>query len=337
MSTINNTRSVKFDVTSAIMICYMIYMHITQWANYRDVPLSVILHNMFYFFMAFFFIRGGYFYKNNPVKDVISKGARRLVVPFAVFSFAGILLDFIHNIIVENVSWRTILLDPCHGLIFNGAVGGNLALWFLPTFWGVRVIFTLAFKKMKIEYIIIFCGVISYLMFLAHQLNIRNIPLYIYNIPLGTTFFAIGYKLRTISESTAMLISAILLLLSNFAFGVSYVDFRTNSLIEGYYMHFILASVAGVIMTNYVIQLIIERFRFLHKYIIFIARMGSDSMNFYVTHWLVIYSVSIVYKDLLHGKSNDIFFWLLIAANISILPFINRILKKEKYKFLVGG
>ena len=87
------------------------------------------------------------------------------------------------------------------------------------------------------------------------------------------------------------------------------------------YLLFYPTALAGIIMINGI-------FRLLCKYVRFriLEYIGVNSMNLYVTHWILFVFVVFAAKQFLNIDSPVMLFFILLGASILLLPIINEIL-----------
>jgi fucose 4-O-acetylase-like acetyltransferase len=104
-----------------------------------------------------------------------------------------------------------------------------------------------------------------------------------------------------------------------------------NTMYKGNYILFYPMAIAGIIVTNNMFRIIYanSNYRF-----IILEYIGRNSMNIYVTHWILFVLVSFIAKSLLHIESAAILFYCFLAASIIFLPiicyFMNKIGKQNK-------
>jgi len=325
--TMTKMRNRYIDIETGILLCYMIFGHITQWGNMQDVPACLILEKMFFFFMPFFFFKGGEFFTDKKTNVIAVSGFKRLMIPYIVFSLIGHCLWCVHLTLTDDFSLRTVLLFPLLEVLKYGAVKGNLALWFLLSLFCVRVLFSVIVKKVNSIVVFIVFAIISTI------LNVLDltIPDYCENIPAGLMFFSAGFVMKERQYHKKVILACILIYLSMFLFGWSLVDMRGNCLARGCYVHWIFTSIAGIILFTNILKRTenLAAFRLL-------SYLGKNSIHYYVTHWMVLTLVMIVYRDILNLNIDSTYFEVLLVSCTTLLPCAVCILKQPKLYWVWG-
>lgn len=141
-----NSRNIYIDSACGILLIHMIIGHCCQWAGSNATTLYYKYTFCLGFFMPWFFYKAGIFYKTRPLKNVLIRSTKRLIVPFVIFSIIGTILLWIYEICGIEIGT---IKGPAHiVLIIAGSVPGNMALWFLLSLFGCIVIYT-CFQKIK--------------------------------------------------------------------------------------------------------------------------------------------------------------------------------------------
>lgn len=102
----------------------------------------------------------------------------------------------------------------------------------------------------------------------------------------------------------------------------SWVLMFNNELVKGYYLLYIVYSVSGIFVFNYLCEYKFYRFRLLEI-------IGKDSMGYYVSHALIINILTIVNKEYFHLEGYNLFVVYVLALMLT-LPIITMILKKQR-------
>lgn len=321
------TRNRYYDIEAGILLCYMIFCHVAQWANMQDAPVSNLLKNIFFFFMPFFFFKGGVYFVNTDTNKIVRNSFKRLMIPYIVFSLMGHCLQCVHLILTENLSLQTAVLFPLLEVLKYGSVKGNLALWFLLSLYCVRVLFSVMVKRVAPTVIFLFFASISTIL---NTLDL-TIPYYCENIPAGLMFFSAGYVMKEWQYHRTVIFVCALTYLSIFLFGYPVVHMRDNSLVSGYYIHWIYASIISIIL----LANILKRTEYLSVFAPF-AYLGRNSMHYYVAHWMVLTLVMIVYIDILNLPVDSIYFVVLLVSCATLLPCVVHLLKHPKMDWAWG-
>lgn len=321
------TRDISLDSVAGLLIIVMILGHVIQRLGLDGGRLSYYLQLFFPYFMVWFFFKAGMLFKSKPMKQVVIDKFNRLIIPFILWSLIGYPVQVARDIIeIYTGGGKKIieicLLNPLKSLLAQGSMSSNLPLWFLPSLFITIIVSNrlICLHKKKYLYTIL----ILILLFIIQLTPIR-LPLYIGNILLGIFFFMIGNSLKELQyHKLVFLISGIVSLLI-LVLLPSFVDFRANKLIFGNYYIWLFASIFNCIFINN----IFKRISFLNRLKLNI--IGKDSMNYYISHWIVIGLTVIIFKDIMNIKNLYVLFAVTIMSLICLLPPINRLLKSNIY------
>lgn len=207
-------------------------------------------------------------------------------------------------------------------LLAQGSISSNLPLWFLPSLFITIIVSNRLIRLGKKKYLyIIFIFILLFII----QLTPVRLPLYIGNILLGIFFFIIGNYLKDLQYHKLVFIFSIAISLLSLVLLPSFVDFRANKLIFGNYYIWLFASIFNCIFINN----IFKRISFLNR--LKLSIIGKDSMNYYITHWIVLGLAVIIFKDIMNITSLYVLFAVTTISLICLLPLINRLLKSNIY------
>ncbi len=295
-----------FDIISGVFIIQIIVMHILQFAGkYHNTIFSWVMHISF-FFMPWFYFKSGYFHDDKVKLNIatLKKKSTKLLIPFAVCLFLGFLASFpFEYFISKRPLWR-VLLSPLYSVLRFGSGGiGNSPLWFLLSLYFTYFIFSLI-TQFKIKHISILLPIVGFIMYV----NKITLPLGLSNVFLSIFFYYSGnmYKIHIANNRYLTFIitfAAVFFLTSQILF-FSNIDFRTNSLLCGYYYIYIISAFSGIL----IIITIAKRF----QYNKVINHIGKNSLVYFTLHWPILYLVNTLYNIFDLEKSNNI----LIAATI---------------------
>lgn len=116
-------RNIHLDWICGLLIIHMIGGHIAQFMHER-----YILDSVFFFFMPWFFFKSGMFHKIKKEDVIIIKSAKRLLIPFIVFSLIGELFLMFKLIGLERYTLSEFGIRVFKYAIYNGICEGNLPL-----------------------------------------------------------------------------------------------------------------------------------------------------------------------------------------------------------------
>ena len=277
-------REKNLDFTAGVLIIYMIYGHCAQIAGTEDIFPYKELQYFLYFFMGWFFFKSGMFHKTNKkMSTMVRDDIQRLIKPFAICSFMGLTVNIAFLVINRDINWIHYVFTPFKEIILGGSLSGNLPLWFLPTLFFVRPIFVIICKiknRKLMKTLIVLSGIIAFKMSCIESIFFHN---WITAIFTGIFFYGCGFLLKKLQYNNYVIWISLILYSSSFFYN-SMVDFRTNTLISGHYLCWLISSLSGIIVWNNI-----------SKYIRkddFFVQIGINSMFYYALHWLPLYLIS---------------------------------------------
>lgn len=330
-TTLTNNRNIGFDFISALLILYMIFAHVMQWSKLTQTDSYILYQRIFFFFMAWFFFKSGIYAKHDVnLKEYIIKNARQLLLPALYFTLMG--LPYVWYQLYTNGDYDIVhyTLSVIKSLVMNGNLTGNLPLWFLITLFEVKILYALICKAFSIKHLggVVF---IAFLIFATafYKADFHK-PCYIFSVFTAMTFYAGGNFLTHKIYSYKYFMPSMILYIMSIVFFPQMVDLRTSTLIYGNYALWILISIAACITWN-------NLAKFIESFIpSFVIKIGSESMNYYVTHWLVISYTSLFVCKIVGDTNGWCYFYTQFAVVIVLLPIISRGLKTKYGKKLLG-
>ena len=324
-------RRIDLDLACGILVIHMIVGHIAQWAwvGYSG-------NRLLFFFMPWFFYKSGMFFrKNDNWLAHLRKDARRLLVPFVSFSIIGQLFVWIDLVIAGNDHW--LHESPVEWLIMSGTIPGNMALWFLLSLFIVKTAYNAIAVRWRSVNDYLLAAVAVCAAFLCHFYDIDN-PRYLANCMLGLAFFILGSKLRKLQYGKYIFAAAAVV----YAISIVYpsrIDMFQNLLMTGYYFAAVVASLAGIIVINFVSKAVCNKTSICNLMVVrCISQIGRDSMNYYVTHWILLIAVKIIFMDILGYTQGWTYFWIQLAVAVCILPIVSHAINNSRIsqKYLFG-
>ena len=329
-------RNHHFDVISGLMMIYMVLIiHMTDWAHLETSVIYNYGVKTLPFFMPFFFYKSGMFYKNNNSREQKIKIFKRLLLPYIVFSVAGLgvmlIKGFYHEAYATYASRQ--LLSYFYSICVNGEHQSNTPIWFLLTLYIVKSSYFYINKLFGKKGAIAFISFVTLtFVYVANFYNnILTLPLWLYNSLLGLFFFDLGVCFKSYKPSKFQLISFLVIYLFGLFFAFSFVDFKNNIVLDGnYFLWFIMSFLGILIVVNCKFGSIIEKSHLL-RYI------GYYSIRILVFHWLVYY----VFRDILERtpyRSNSYYLFIMyLILLILLIPVFIKITNYPPLRKLVGG
>lgn len=283
-----HNRNIIYDEIAGLLIIYMVVYHIIQQMGLQN---SIYMDTLSYmnFFMPWFFYKGGVCFHAQDIVTTIKKGFKRLLKPYIVWSFVGMIVFAYIACYIEDAHtlWGYVKKNV-YFFLTEGAIPGNLPLWFLLALFVVRILLNICVNcgLSIIEPAILGIMVVTLLYFL----NI-SLPYYFSYISSGLFFFGMGAVMRDVSQKTFFQLGCIVVYMCLSIVSKPIVDIRTNSLSEGYYLLWPIWSLAGIVTIN-------TLFQYFHKTlkisVPFLSYIGKHSLIIYVIHGpilLLIYRV----------------------------------------------
>ncbi len=317
------------DVVAGIMIIWMILGHCNYFSSFQQLPYRKFLS----FYMPWFFYKSGMLFSTKGYVELLKKDAIKYLRVFVVYSFIGWFVWSICGLIGNTLSLKECISSPIHSFIKSGCISkGNGALWFLLSMFFVRQIGNFVLK-IKLHPLIasLICFSIA---FLLYYLKWYNHSWWFGNVFAGLCFFFLGYWLKETEQKRWVFIVSILvfgLVLCAYLFGLTddfpYLYMHANKMYRGNYLLFFPMAVAGIIITNNIFRILCKHIRFR-----ILGYVGFNSMNFYVTHWILFTIVVFVSKTVFRIEEPLYLFWILVGSSIIFLPLINKAIKSLKAK-----
>ena len=312
------------DTVGGVLIVYMICLHLMQRTGLTGTPAFHFLGTVFFFFLPWFFFKSGMMSKQRPFRDEATAVFRRLIVPFVVFSFLGWAFHCGYLWITGDRDPVHYLLTPAKDLYLNGAVTGNLALWFLFTLTLVRLLWNLLSRFLPL-WAILAAGGAAGLLF--HYFLPDFHPYYLANTCLGLFFFCCGRLLKDRQFQRPYPMIALVVAVAMPVFVPSLVDMKNNLTLFGYHPVWLAACPAGCVAIDFLVSRIGRRGLF--------NWLGRHAMTLLVTHWIVLEQAQLIYETIL-GKSAYAV-WVYAFACLLILPLLCLLFERPRLSFLVGS
>ena len=312
------------DIACGFLIIHMIFGHITQHAGLWQGQQSLYSFwcSLIFFMMPWFFFKAGLFFREKPTLVEIKASAKRLLVPFVLFSLCGACLEYAAKMSHEGFTTAGFIRDNLHALLMGGALESNPPLWFLFSLFFARIIFNILFKKLP-DYIIAIIGLVVACVLMQVSLNL---PHYFGNVFAGLFFLAAGHFLKDKQFKLPILIAAIVTFIAVYAVDFPQVDMHLHQIFSGTYLLWLPASLAGIVILDHIAKIrLVEKIR--------LQVIGKDSMAYYVLHWLVIVCASIVVKRIWPEASPALKVALYTIACVITLPLANLFYKRASKRF----
>lgn len=317
------SRDISLDTVSGILILWMIYEHY----NVSSGLYLSFAPPFLFCFMAWFFFKSGMFHKQKKDKEIVIHGWKRLIIPYLSFTmigfFTGIIVKFINN----DLDFVHYTFQSVWQIAKMGGVNYCMPIWFLLSLYFVRLLFNVFINK-RIHPI-----TIAFSSFIIADILYRTgmkYPCYLGNVALGICFYSLGYVLKKMQYDNRLFVLAILIYSPIYILIPSNVDVRANICNMGYYEVYYISAICSIIILNNLFR----RIQFLNIKII--QSIGRDSMTYYLTHWGVMSIVMVCITRFASQSDAMSNFICLIVVSAVVLPLLNRLLHKEKFRLIIG-
>ena len=212
---------------------------------------------------------------------------------------------------------------PLKELFFDGSIFGNKPLWFLFSFFVVKVIFSIVENNMKYPTFIIIPAIICVYILYVYD---NPLPRYFGNISSGLVYYTLGYALRKIQFIPSVGVTAVVIYFLFAILGITFVDMFPNTLKQGVYLLWFVFAIAGCITFNFIFE------RIPYKFKIF-SWIGKNSMILYVTHYMIIRLYFVITEPF---DINSKLRMLGLFATLAILGyFLVLLFKSPKMQFML--
>lgn len=152
---VEKIRDSSLDAICGIFICFMIMGHAFQWSHIENDEFYHYSNMFLFMFMGWFFYKSGMFHKLKDFTFIVKYNARKLLVPYIVYSILGELFYWIYLYQNDLLNLKEIIRNPILDIIHYGSVAGNTPLWFLLSLFVVKAVMALI-DKYEAKYSIVF-------------------------------------------------------------------------------------------------------------------------------------------------------------------------------------
>ena len=117
-------RNFYLDNICCLLIIHMIYTYHVAHACGLCLPTIIKAIDMsLFFFMSWFFFKGGMVHKIGPFKEIFKKSVKRLLVPYVFFLLIGFLLDGIIKFTTdENITYLAFLKGEVYTFVLSDII-----------------------------------------------------------------------------------------------------------------------------------------------------------------------------------------------------------------------
>lgn len=280
---------------------HMMWAHAMQISGLTEHASYQIITTIASGYMAWFFFKSGMLCKETPLKPLIKKLALKVLVPYAILSMTAIIFEVCYGLLSnqlidgEPFSLSRLFLR----LLAHTAPPLNLALWFLPCFFFVQILFA-AFQK-KISAILI--------AFIAIALGTLFDFFHLYrecfggNVFFGLFFYCCGEIFKEKQYEIKYLVIAAIIVVLGIIYP-HYISAATNSMHVGLFYPF------GMLIFLGKIFLMDRLFKNIPEHKSIIAIIGKNAMFCFTLHYFFL----AIGKIMLNYMFADISNWELFTG-----------------------
>lgn len=335
-------RDSSLDLISGLLIIHMISGHIFGNFSHLDTQFYRIEQFLLFFFMPWFFFKGGMFFRYNPDYKVFArKSFRRLIIPFLFWGIISIPFFLGYVATGEHSGVLGWYLAPIKSLLMVGTFESNGLLWFLLSLFIARIVYNYCFGNKVLTRILVVASVA--VPFGFYCANFTSLSIISHTL-LGFFFFHCGYQLREKQYLAKVFTICVGFYLAIAAFSPTFVKMISNSLEFGdcYLVHFLYALVAIIVCNNmfrYFTTPAMQKISHtIHTQMIttILESIGRNSMNYLVTHWILLLIIKTILVNFLGIDNNWTIFWVMTIACILILPLLSRLLNRPRFDAVMG-
>lgn len=289
-------RDTSIDVACGIMIIWMIFYHSMQFSGMIGTVFFETSTQIFFFFMAWFFYKGGIFAKTQPFVRTVLGGANRLLKPFAVFSAFGLIVYWIELLACNDFLLNSGLIIPLKSFFAYGAVQGNLPLWFLWSLFLVRIYYCCGIKWRWFPELLFMLLIVFYFIKFLDLFELGHCllkPLYLYNSFVGLIFFYCGYRLKCLQYNKRVILLSIAILMAILFFAPARFDIHNVTVVErqkGDFLLFIISATSACVLLNALCRYICGKCDFG-----ILSYIGENSLSLFCIHWILL----VIVRDLI--------------------------------------
>lgn len=278
-------RDRSIDILSSLFLVYMILIHIMQMAELADIAYFKVSFAVLGCIIPWFFFKSGLFFKQQPIKALVVKEAKRLLIPFVVYSAIGHICQMVILFQQGDTNIIHYTLSPIKQLLLTGSITGNMPLWFLPSLFAAKVLFNAIHSIGRGWAIAIVTLLIASIPFLLHAFEPTcRWPLYIANISAGLFFYACGVYLKPWISKWYIILPCVAIYLVSLFVVPTYIDMRANNLDFGNFYLWYPLSLAAIITLKALCSIIKLPTSLL---------AGENAMIILCTHWIILLLVRI--------------------------------------------
>lgn len=269
-------RRFDIDFIAGLCILHMMWTHAMQLSGLTTHASYQIITAIAGGYMAWFFFKSGMLYKESPLKPLIKKLSLKVWVPYVVLSIVALLFEVCYGLCSHQlIDGEPFSLSRLFLRFFaHTAPSFNLALWFLPCFFFVHVLFAVLRKKMPVLIILLIAIVLGTLFDFFHLYR----ECFGGNVFFGLFFYSCGVIFKEKQYEVKCLIMAAIAVVLGIFFP-HYISAATNSMHAGFFYPF------GMLVFLGKIFLVDRLFKNIPEHMSIIAIIGKNAMFCFALHY----------------------------------------------------
>lgn len=221
----------------------------------------------------------------DKLKTISVLWGGKLLRLFVQYTFIAYLIYCCILFITDDLSITNVVKIPIKQLLVNGTLNSNLPLWFLTTFFAVKVLYNW-FRNKGVKNIVILSIfailTLSLFYFSLIEPELVSFPKYVYSISGAVFFISVGNQLKSIQFNKWTIIFATIGYCVIAIFSHSRVDMFENELIEGRYEMWMLSSILGIIVLINLFKVLYNSYRFP-----FLSFINRNALPLFASHWII--------------------------------------------------
>lgn len=363
-------RDTSLDIIAGFLILRMILGHCSNWwpGIYQE-----IWGKLFFFSMPWFFYKSGMFVRARTVKEEIKFCHKRLLIPFITFGSIGIILQISLDFLTSHTLSIEPFIKTIKILILEGTAYGNEPLWFIFTLIITKILYSLISQKISTVAIGFIFGGLAWLfsLYLPYPQYFGNTCCALFFYSAGHCLKKIQYNKGVFILS---LITWLVIFVENFSSGdmksnnitgnyLLYLLSSTGGIISInnivrkvnhnkigittiiiyfaliiYYISNLTSTIGliAILLATFVgIILICGSYNLPKLENFSLAKIGENSMRYYVTHYLFHAPAIVIFSIFNMNEQELAIVWITMC--IVFLPLINIILKQRQNLRILFG
>lgn len=227
----------------------------------------------------------------------------------------------------NDTNWIHYTLSPVKQCLWDGGVHAMaLPLWFMVTLLSVKSLspWFLSYGG----YGWMWCGLAGcFFTWVNVIVDFTLHPYYAFNFFPGMFFYGMGHAMRERQYGRNIFLAA-LAIYSVSLFYPSTVDFRINSIMEGYYSLWLVYASAGIVVFNNIAKATGELWP--------LTQIGRNSMYWFLCHWIVLAVIVRAIRAVCPNLEGTVLLALTVALVFASLTVLRYVVYHTRTRKLMG-